>query len=86
LREDTTDRHNNKRTTPNSPKANKITNKQQNPSTKSCRPEQHQHHTKIPSSKRVNKKKYNPQPTTAPKNNLKINNSKPQSTTATTEV
>jgi len=31
LREDTTDRHNNKRTTPNSPKANKITSKQQIP-------------------------------------------------------
>jgi hypothetical protein len=57
LREDTTDRNNNKRITPNSPKANKTTNKQQNPSTKSCRPEQHQHHTKIPSSKRGNKKK-----------------------------
>jgi hypothetical protein len=60
LREDTTDRNNNKRTTPNSPKANKITNKQQNPSTKSYRPEQHQHHTKIPSSKRGNKKKIQP--------------------------
>jgi hypothetical protein len=81
LREDTTDRHNEKRTTPNSPKANKITNKQQSPSTKSCRPEQHQHHTKNSFKQKSEQKEIQPTTHNSNKIKLKINNSNNKSLT-----